>query len=62
MRNCIQSKVLSNFCVLNDVIEMLTIELLYSNYRFLLTAVYHPPTSFPVKNMEFVDFFTLYLK
>ena len=62
VRNCMQSKVLSNFCVLNDVIEMLTIELLYSNYRFLLTAVYHPPTSFPVKNMEFVDFFTLYLK
>ena len=62
VRNCMQSKVLSNFCVLNDVIEMLTIELLYSNYRFLLTAVYHPPTSFPAKNMEFVDFFTLYLK
>ena len=62
VRNCMQSKVLSNFCVLNDVIEMLTIELLYSNYRFLLTAVYHPPTSFPVKNMEFVDFFTIYLK
>ena len=31
VRNCMQSKVLSNFCVLNDVIEMLTIELLYSN-------------------------------
>ena len=62
VRKCMQSKVLSNFCVLNDVIEMLTIELLYSNYQFLLTAVYHPPTSFPVKNMEFVDFFTLYLK
>ena len=49
VRNCMQSKVLSNFCALNDVIEMLTIELLYSNFRFLLTAVYHPPTSFPVK-------------
>ena len=24
--------------------------------------MYHPPTSFPAKNLEFVDFFTLYLK
>ena len=62
MKNCMQSKVLSNFHVLNDVIEMLTIELWYNNYRFILTTVYHPPTSFPVKNMEFVDLFTLYVK
>lgn len=62
LKNFIKSKVLGNFNLLNDVMEMLTIELSCSNHRFLLTTVYHPPTSFPVKNMEFVDLFTLYLK
>ena len=48
--------------IVSDIMEMLTIELLYHNQRFLLTTVYHPPTSYPVKNNEFVDLFTLYLR
>ena len=56
-----QFKVLNQFTVLNNLLEMLTIELLYDNHRFLLTSIYHPPTSFPTKNIEFVDLFTLYL-
>ena len=42
VKNNVQSKVLGNFNVLNDVIEMLTIELLYGNHRFLVTTVYYP--------------------
>ena len=62
VKDYIQSKVLDNFSFVNDVLELLTIELLYHNHKFLLTTVYHPPTSFTVKNFEFVDLFTLYLK
>ena len=62
VKNSIQSKILNNFNMLNDLLEMLTIELSCCNHRFLLTTVYHPPTSFPQKNIEFVDLFTLTLK
>ena len=61
VKDNVQFKVLDNFRIVSDM-EMLTIELLYHNQRFLLTTVYHPPTSYPVKNNEFVDLFTLYLR
>ena len=59
LKNDIQSKILSNNTLINNVCEMLTVELLYGDCKFLLLLVYHPPTSCPVKNIEFVDFFTL---
>ena len=61
LKNCIQSKILNNFTVINDVLEMLTVELLYSGFKFILIAVYHPPTPYPEKNVEFVNLFTSYL-
>lgn len=62
VKDHVQSKILDRFTVLNNLFEMLTIELLYHNHRYLLTSIYHPPTSFPAKNIEFVELFTLYLK
>ena len=62
MKDCVESKVLNRFTFLNDICEMLTIELLYDNHRYLLTSIYHPPTPFPAKNIEFVELFTFYLK
>ena len=41
---------------------MLSIELLFCNHKYLLSTVYHPPSSFPVKNIEFIDLFTSYVK
>ena len=40
---------------------MLTLELLYDNQICLLTSIYHPPTPYPTKNIEFIELFTLYL-
>ena len=41
---------------------MLTIELKFSGCKFLLMTIYHPPTSCSIKNVEFVDLFTSYLR
>ena len=61
IKDNVETKILTDFTMLNELLEMLTIELLFQNHKLLLTAVYHPPTSFPAKNLEFVDLFTLYL-
>ena len=62
IKNCIRSKILDAFTVINNLCEILTVELLLNDCTFLLMMVYHPPTSSSAKNIEFVDFFTLYLK
>lgn len=61
VKDSVKTKVLNDFTVMNELLEMLTIEILFHNHKFLLSAVYHPPTSFPAKNIGFVDLFTLYL-
>ena len=61
IKNCIQSKILENFTVINNLFEMLSVELLFCGCKFLLMTIYHPPTSCSKKNVEFVDFFTSYL-
>ena len=48
--------------MVDNLREILTVELLFNDCNFLLMIVYHPPTSSVVKNVEFVDFFTLYLR
>ena len=37
---------------------MLTIELICYSSKYISTTVYHPPTPFPAKNIEFIDTFT----
>ena len=61
LKNCIQSKILDSLAVINNLFEMLNVELLFCGCEFLLMAVYHPPTSCPSKNFDFVDLFTSYL-
>ena len=61
LKDCIQSKILNNFTVLNDVLEMLTVEILFCGFKFILITVYHPPTSCPQKNVDFVTLFSSYL-
>ena len=58
LKNCFQSKILKNFTIMNDVLEMLTVELFFNGFKFILITVYHPPTSCPEKNIEFVASFT----
>ena len=58
LKNCIKSKILNNFTFCTELFEMLTIELTYCGYKFLLMTIYHPPSSFSIKNVEFVDLFT----
>ena len=62
LKNSVQWEVLNRYTFVSNLMEMLTIELIFGNYKCLLTTVYHPPTSFPVKNLEFVDLFTSYVK
>ena len=61
LKNCIESKILNNFTLCTQLLEMLTIELVYCGCKILLSAIYHPPTSFPMKNVEFIDLFTSHL-
>ena len=61
LKNCIKSKILENFTLCTHLFEMLTIELIYCGSKLLLSAIYHPPTSFSTKNIEFVDIFTSHL-
>ena len=62
MKNCIKSRILKDFTIINNLCEILTVELILCDCKFLLMMVYHPPTPFPVKNVEFVDLFTLHLR
>ena len=61
LKNCIQSKILNDFTVINNSLELLTVELIFCGCRFLLMSVYHPPTSCSVKNVDFVESFTAHL-
>ena len=58
----IQCKVLNRYTFVSNLFEMLTVELLYGSNRYILASIYHPPTSFPVKNVEFIDLFTSFMK
>ena len=62
LKDCIKSKILNNFTVMNDLLELLTIELIFYDFKCVLMTVYHPPTSCPQKNVSFVDLFTSYLR
>lgn len=62
IKNGIQSKLLGNFTLLNDLMEVLTVELLFGNQKIVLTSVYHPPTSSHINNNMFIDSFSLHLR
>ena len=62
IKNCFKAKVLNNFTVLNDLFEILTVELFFGNCKYFLMLVYHPPSSSPTRNLEFVNLLTSYLK
>ena len=49
LKKAVQYKVLNRYTFVNNLMEMLTVELMICNHKYLLTTVYHPPTSFPVK-------------
>ena len=52
---------MNDFTMINNVCEILTVELRFCERKFILMLLYHPPTSCPTKNIEFVDFFSLQL-
>ena len=62
VKNCVKSKVLNNFTMLNNLFEMLTVELLLGSHKVILTSIYHPPSSSNENNIEFVELFTLQLR
>ena len=62
VKDCIKTNIVNNFTMLNELCEILTVELLLDNHRAILTAIYHPPTSCHVKNVAFIDFFTLHVR
>lgn len=47
--------VLSEFCIVNAVCEMLTVEISSMHNRFVLCCIYHPPTSDHGINYEFIE-------
>ena len=62
MNNCEKPKILNNYTMLNNLFEMLTVELLLSNHKVVLTSIYHPPSSGHAYNIDFVELFTLQLR
>ena len=62
LKNCIQSKILSDFTVIEDTLEMLTVKLVFCDIKYILMCIYHPPTSCSIKNVDFVDSLTSYLQ
>ena len=61
LKNCIKSRILNDFTVNNNLLEMLTIELIYCGCKFVLLSLYHPPSSSSRNNIDFIDLFTSYL-
>ena len=62
LKSEIKSRILENFSLVNNLLEMLTVEIFFGNKKTVLSLIYHPPTSCHVRNMEFVNLFTSYLK
>ena len=62
LKTGIQSRLLNNFTLLNDMLEMLTVEIMLENFKFVLSTLYHPPTSSHITNNAFIDLFTLQLR
>ena len=62
LKECIQSRILENFTVIADFLELLTVELFYDGLKPILVSVYHPSVACPQKNYEFVHLFTSYLR
>ena len=62
IKDCFKAKVLNDFTVLNDLSEILTVELFLGNCKYFLMLVYHPPSSSPTRNLEFVNFINLLLE
>ena len=56
IRQGIQATILSDFTLKNDFIEMLTVECLSSDVKYIVMLVYHSPTASHVINNLFVDY------
>ena len=55
VREGIQTSIMPDFTLVNDFIEMLTIECSRSGVKYIVCLVYHPPTASHVINDMFVD-------
>ena len=56
-KELLNANVLQEFSLIDDVIEMITLEISTSGNKFLLCCVYHPPTPDHGRNYEFIDQF-----
>ena len=61
VRDSIQSKIIEHLTFINDLFEMLTVELLFSDNKVVLTSIYHPPTSSILRNNDLIDSLAFYL-
>ena len=55
IRDGIQASILSDFTFINDFIEILTLECSIIGVKYVISLVYHPPSSCHVTNNMFVD-------
>ena len=54
-RDGIQASILSDFTFINDLIEILTLECSIIGVKYVISLIYHPPSSCHVNNNIFVD-------
>ena len=57
VRDGISASVLSDFTLINDFIEILTVKCLVSGVEFIVSLIYHSPTASHVTNNMFVEYF-----
>ena len=62
VKNCFKAKILSEFTVLDDFYEILTVELDLCFCKCVLVMVYHPPSSSFQRNHDFINLFSLKLE
>ena len=55
VRDGISASVLSDFTLMNDYIEILTVECLVNGVKFIVSLIYHSPTASHVINNMFVE-------
>ena len=55
VRDDISASVLSDFTLINDFIEILTVECLVNGVKFIVSLIYHSPTASHVINNMFVE-------
>ena len=55
LKNSINARLLKDFTFMNDLLEIITVEVMFGNNRAVFSGLYHPPTSSIENNNAFIE-------